>query len=113
MAALIRLVGPSTALELLLEGRIMASDEALAKGVVNRVFADDAFEAELKAALQRITEGAPLVARLHKRMARRLAVEPQLTAAERDEPFALFGTRDYREGYSAFLAKRAPAFTGD
>jgi enoyl-CoA hydratase len=113
MAAMIRLVGPSTALELLLEGRIMDSTEALAKGLVNRVFADDVFEHEVQAALARISEGAPLVARLHKRMARRLAGGTTLTAAERDEPFALFGTSDYRAGYTAFLAKRAPVFTGE
>jgi hypothetical protein len=45
-------------------------------------------------------------------MARRLTFEAALTAAERDEPFSLFATRDYHEGYTAFLSKTAPVFTG-
>lgn len=112
MAALLRLVGSSTALELLLEGRIVDAPEALAKGLVNRVFPDDAFEAELAAGVVRICDGAPLVARMHKRMVRRLTYEAALSDAERDEAFQLFGTRDYHAGYTAFLSKTAPVFSG-
>jgi enoyl-CoA hydratase len=112
MTALIRLVGPSTALELLLEGRILDAEEAGAKGLVNRIFPDLMFQAELAAVIARICEGAPLVARMHKRMARRLALEAAFTDLERDEPLALFGTNDYRIGYTAFLAKTNPVFTG-
>src|ERR1700756_3593369 len=38
-----RLVGPANALEILYEGRIFGADEALQKGLVNRVIADAAF----------------------------------------------------------------------
>ena len=75
MAALIRLVGPSTALELLLEGRFLDAEEARAKGLINRVFPDATFQSDLDATIASICEGAPLVARMHKRMARRLAAE--------------------------------------
>jgi enoyl-CoA hydratase/carnithine racemase len=112
MAALVRLVGPSVALELLLEGRILDADEALSKGLVNRVFADEAFESALGAALERITSGAPLVARLHKRMVARLTAHPFFESAERDETYALFDTQDYRAGYRAFLSKTNPVFQG-
>jgi enoyl-CoA hydratase/carnithine racemase len=112
MAPLVRLVGPAVALEILLEGRIFDAAEALAKGVVTRVVADDAVAAEAHAAALRIAEGAPLAARWHKKFARRLADPRPLTGAERDECFECFDTADFREGYAAFLAKRKPRFHG-
>jgi len=110
MAPLVRLVGPAVTLEILLEGRIIDAAEALAKGLVTRVVADDAVAAEALATAQRIAEGAPLVARWHKKFARRLADSRPLTEAERDECFDCFDTDDFREGYAAFLAKTKPAF---
>ena len=112
MAPLVRLVGPAIALEILLEGRIFGADEALAKGLVSRVVPDEQVAAEARATAERIAEGAPLVARWHKKFARRLASGVPVTAAEHDEAFDCFDTDDFREGYAAFLAKRKPAFRG-
>ena len=112
MQALVELVGRATALEILLEGRVFDAAEAKEKGLVNRVVADDAVEAETLAAAQRIAAGAPLVARWHKRFARRLADPRPLTETERDEGYACFDTEDYRIGFSAFLAKTRPVFKG-
>jgi enoyl-CoA hydratase len=110
MAALIDLVGRATTLEILLEGRVFGADEARQKGLVNRVVADDQVEGEALAAAARIAAGAPLVARWHKKFARRLADPRPLTEAERDEGYACFDTEDYRIGFTAFLAKQKPQF---
>jgi enoyl-CoA hydratase len=112
MAPLVNLVGPSVALEILLEGRIFGAQEAKEKGLVTRIVPDGEVAAEVRAAAERIAEGAPLVARWHKKFARRLAVPPPLTDAERDECFDCFDTEDFRIGYAAFLAKRKPQFIG-
>jgi enoyl-CoA hydratase/carnithine racemase len=112
MQALIELIGRATALEILLEGRVFGADEAKQKGLVNRVVADDQVEAEALAASARIAAGAPLVARWHKKFARRLADPRPLTEAERDEGYACFDTEDYRIGFKAFLAKQKPQFKG-
>jgi enoyl-CoA hydratase len=69
----VRLVGFGVALELLLEGRILDSTEALAKGIVNRVIDSKAFDAEIAATVERVCAGAPLSARWHKRFVARLS----------------------------------------
>lgn len=112
MTPLVRLVGPGVALEILLEGRIFDAAEAKDKGLVTRIVPDADVAAEARATAQRIAEGAPLVARWHKKFARRLADPRPLTDAERDECFDCFDTEDFRIGYAAFLAKRKPEFVG-
>ena len=112
MAALVRLVGGAVALEILLEGRIFDAAEAQAKGLVTRIVPDADVSSEAVATAERIAEGAPLVARWHKKFARRLTDPTAVSAAEADEGFACFDTDDFRIGYAAFLAKIKPEFTG-
>ncbi len=106
------LVGPGRALEILLEGRIMGSQEALGMGLVSRVVADAEVAAEAMAAATRIAAGAPLVHRWHKKFLKRLADPAPLTEAELDEGFTCYDTEDFQIGYKAFLDKQTPAFKG-
>jgi enoyl-CoA hydratase/carnithine racemase len=113
LAALLPLVGRAVALEILVEGCVWSAEEALAKGLLTRVVADAALEHEACAGAQRIAEGAPLVARWHKKFVRRLTPHPApLTDAEIDANFDYFETEDYRIGYDAFMKKRKPKFVG-
>ena len=107
-----KLLGPAKALEILLEGRIFDAAEALRIGFVSRVVADDQVAHEAQLAAERIASGAPLVARWHKKFARRLADPTPLTDQERDECFDCFDTEDFRIGYRAFLDKQPPKFIG-
>jgi enoyl-CoA hydratase/carnithine racemase len=110
--ALVQLAGRAVALEILLEGRIFGAQEALAKGLVTRVVADDQVTSETLSTAARIAEGAPLVARWHKQFVKRAMNQAPLTPEERDEGFACFGTEDFRTGYQAFLDKVKPEFKG-
>lgn len=110
MQGLIRIAGPATALEILLEGRIFGAKEAYEKRLVHRVVAEGHVIEEAYACARRIAEGAPLVARWHKKFARRLADPRPLSTQETDEGYACFDTEDYRIGVEAFLAKRKPEF---
>lgn len=112
LAGLLALASPAVALEILLEGRIYTAQEAYSKGLLTRVVADDAVVTEAYATAQRISEGAPLAARSHKRLVRRLGEGQPLDANEIRENFAYLENEDYREGLAAFLAKRVPKFTG-
>jgi len=112
MAPLVRIVGPAVALEILLEGRIFDAAEAQEKRLVTRVVPDAEVGKEARAAAERIAEGAPLVARWHRKFARRIADPRPLTAAEIDECFDCFDSEDFRIGYAAFLAKKKPQFVG-
>jgi enoyl-CoA hydratase/carnithine racemase len=112
MAPLVRLVGADVALEILLEGRIFDAREAREKRLVTRVVPDDQVAGEARASAERIAAGAPLVARWHKRFARRLREPAPLTQGEYLEGFDCFDTEDFRRGYHAFLAKQPPEFIG-
>jgi len=112
MLPLVRLTGPDVAVEILLEGRIFDAAEAKEKGLVTRAVADSEVANEARATAERIAEGAPLVARWHKKFARRLAESRPITADEYDECFDCFDTEDFRIGYAAFLAKKKPVFLG-
>ena len=111
--ALLPLMGRAVALELLVEGRVWDAAEAHAKKLVSRVVPDDELAQEAYTAARRIADGAPLVARWHKQMIRRLTPQAvPLTDEERAANFEYFATEDYRIGYAAFMGKRKPKFTG-
>ncbi|WP_240786972.1 enoyl-CoA hydratase-related protein [Ramlibacter rhizophilus] len=112
MAPLIRLAGPDVALEILLEGRVFGAAEARDKRLVTRVVPDAQVEAEVQATARRIAEGAPLVARWHKKFVRRLEQPQPISAAEVQECYDCFDTEDFRIGWAAFLAKVRPEFVG-
>jgi enoyl-CoA hydratase/carnithine racemase len=109
---LVDLIGPANAMEILLEGQILDAQRAYDMGLLNRVVPDDALDAEIQATAGRICEGAPLVARWHKKFTRRLMAAEPLSAEELDESYHCFGTEDFRTGYQAFLAKTKPEFRG-
>lgn len=100
-----RIAGPRIAKELLFTGRIFDAAEAQAIGLVNRLIAADAIEAEARALLAKIAAQAPLALRLTKRcidaglettregaMANELlAIEENLRASDWKKAIAGFG----------------------
>lgn len=112
MQILYSLVGKAVTMEILLEGRVFGAEEALAKGLVNRVVDDDQVEQEAYAAARRIADGAPLVARWHKDFMRRLEEPRALDPVDEEAAYACYGTEDFRIGYQSFLAKQNPKFEG-
>jgi enoyl-CoA hydratase len=112
LKALLDIVGPSVALEMLLEGKIVDARSAASMRLVNRVVPDAKLESEVYDTAKRISDGAPLAARWHKKFVRRLLEPKPLREDELDESFDCFGTEDFKIGYRAFLEKKKPRFKG-
>jgi enoyl-CoA hydratase len=112
--ALLEVVGPARAAEMLFSARRLTAAEALQAGLVNRVVPAADLEGEVTALAQDIAANAPLTVRACKvalREARRDPGKRDLArVAELVE--ACFRSDDYREGQRAFLEKRPPRFTG-
>jgi enoyl-CoA hydratase len=112
LGALSRIITPSAALEILLEGNVFKAKHAKELGLVNRIVPDSDVEREACSLGNQISERAPLVNRWHKKFIHRLMDPTPLTAEEIDEGNAAFETEDYQIGYRAFLEKTKPKFKG-
>ena len=110
-----RLVGPAWARDMLLTGRMVDANEALAIGLVNRVAEQPGQLAALVAEISaQITAGSPIGARYAKEAASKgmdLSLEQGL-GLEADLNVILQSTSDRAEGLRSFLEKRGPKFTG-
>jgi enoyl-CoA hydratase/carnithine racemase len=109
---IIQMVGTGVAAELLIEGRIFNGREAYEKGLLSRVVADRAVEAEAMALAERIAAGAPLSARFHKAALRKLRGALPVSAAEEHAASGFIHTEDFRNACRAFQEKRRPSFQG-
>jgi len=111
-----RLVGMNTALEWTLTGRFVSASEALAAGFVRSVHPPEELLPAARALALEIAENvAPVSASLTRHMLWRLSAAPHPMDAHRIDSQAIFyrGKHDdTREGVTAFLEKRPPAFPG-
>ena len=116
MQGLLNLVGKGNALYILLTGRLIGAEEALRMGLVNQVLPESELKEYTYQLAQEIACLAPLSHAVNKRTMNQVLAKPmlsELTTEEADLPLTQFDTRDYREGYRAFLEKRTPNFIGE
>ena len=114
-ARLARVAGEAVALDLLLTGRAVSADDALALGLVSAVAEPEALAAEAQRWAEVVASRAPLSVRANKVALRHCARLPigDAVGYERGEWARLQRTRDHKEALEAFFAKRPPVFRGE
>jgi len=110
-----RLVGASLAAELMLTGRFIDANRALATGLVSQVVADDALEAAGVALAAEMLGTSPMGLRMTKEGLARAIDATSLEAAmaiENRNQLMCAASADFAEGMRSFIEKRAPVYTG-
>ena len=112
--ALVALVGPAHAAEILFSAKRFSAGEALEMGLINRVVPGEALEQTVRQLADTIAANAPLTIRASKFAIRQALRDPDDrdldTAARLVEE--CFRSADYAEGRTAFVEKRTPRFRG-
>ena len=111
---LTRAVGKTLAMEIILNGRFLSADEAMAHGLVNKVTPVESYMDEALKLASEIADRAPVAVKLAKE-AVNVAFETSLQSGlqyERRLFYMLFSTVDQKEGMSAFVEKRKAEWQG-
>lgn len=111
---LIKTVGKSKAMSMLLTGDFVSAEKACAAGIVSEVVADGTALVTATAMAHRIAKNSPLAVALAKNAALH-SFETSLAQGlehEKRNFYVAVHSADSFEGQSAFLEKRTPRFTG-
>ena len=111
---LLETVGHAYAREIMFVGRRYSAEEALAIGLVNRVFADADLERETDAIIATLCENAPLAIANSKTIIEEYVKSSGTPDAARMAAAVerCASSDDYKEGRRAFMEKRRPRFRG-
>lgn len=111
---LTKAVGKAKAMELVLTGRFISGEEALALGLVNKVVPVEMYLYEATTLAKEIAQMSPIAAQLAKEAVNR-SFETHLDEGltlERKNFYLAFASEDQKEGMAAFIEKRAPNYKG-
>ncbi|MBO0682499.1 MAG: enoyl-CoA hydratase/isomerase family protein [Candidatus Dormibacteraeota bacterium] len=112
--ALVDVVGPAWASEILFSARRLSSEEALRIGLVNRVVAPERLQDVVAELATSICKNAPLTIRASKAAIREARRDPGQRDLARVAALveACFRSEDHAEGRRAFQERRPPRFSG-
>src|SRR3984885_6076187 len=114
-AILPRLIGHGRAAELLLSGRSMGADEALACGFYSRLLPAEELRAAAAQLARELADGPTFAHGMTKTMLNQewnMGLEQALEAEAQAQAICM-QTEDFRRAYEAFSAKQRPTFKGN
>ena len=111
---LARALGTQRAMEMTLFSKVLSAEQAAAWGLVQQVFPDADFAAQVEALADRLAAGPTLAYARAKELYNRALSQPlEAQLEEERQGIAWSGaTHDFREGVRAFLDKRPARFEG-
>jgi enoyl-CoA hydratase len=110
---LTREIGPVRAREMILTGATISAARALDLGLVNRVVAAEALEAEMELWARMLCQAPSDALRLAKSCIAAMSDDHAMDSIEADAFATLYRGRNLHEGVAAFLAKRPPHFDAE
>jgi len=110
-ATIMELLGVSRTKEMLLTGRLLSADEALAAGFLHQIVPAGEIEAKVRETAERLAANAPLTMWATKESVRRIQAARELPDGD-DIVRRIYGSDDFKEGVKAFVEKRSPKWTG-
>ena len=111
---LARALGTQRAMEMTLFGTVLTARDAAGWGLVQQVFPDPEFDGRVSELAGRLAAGPTLAYARAKELYNRALSQPLEAQLEEERQYIgrSGGSRDFREGVSAFLAKRPARFEG-
>src|SRR5262249_32861046 len=110
-----RMVGLSVASELMMTGRFIGAERALATGLVSEVTEDDAMESAARALIADMLRTSPAGLRANKKtlnLATKLNELDAVLDIEQHTQIICMQSGDFKKAIAAFLEKRPPRHAG-
>ena len=114
VAVLYEMAGPGIVTDMVLTGRVLSAEEALAHGIVSRVVSPDELDATAMEMAQQIAAAPAVTVKMARRVIRHLSLPPIRASMADEEIYQTFINKsdDFAEMRAAHAEERSPRYSG-